>query len=296
MIRNILVPVDGSKESESILQEVQRIATLRDQMHLLHVVPPVHAPVGLQPTHVLALLDQGLNYLGSIRERALPGQPGLDLVRAGDPVEEILGAVLEKNISLIAMSTHGRSAVDRLLMGSVALEVVKRAQLPVLLTRPDTLRSSRPVQRILLAVEGFEPPRELLETVKYLAGGSKAEIILFHAVPPVIDPAPQWAVSTRLKILSTPEHRLQELADLLEKEGYVAWPVVSEGKPEEEILAQIQQLGTDLVVLPTHARSGFEGLLAGSVAEGVLRRSPVAVVLQKSLTARKSVLQEQGHA
>src|SRR5215831_4132612 len=160
MKRNILVTLDGSKESESILSEVQRITTPRDQVHLLHVVPPLHAPMGLQATHVLAPLEQALRYLQAIRERAVPGQHGLDLVRSGDPAEEILTVALEKNINLIAMSTHGRRLMGRLLLGSVALEVVRRAQLPVLLGRPGIPRSSRPVQRILVALEGAEAPRE----------------------------------------------------------------------------------------------------------------------------------------
>src|SRR5687768_2159864 len=179
MNRNILVPLDGSKETEAILPEVQRIASLRDHVHFIHVVPPVE----LSPAHALQLLEQALAYLQATRNQWLPDQPGQDLVRTGDPAREILGTALEKNINLIAMSTHGRSPLGRVLMGSVASEVVRKAQLPVLLARPGVARSSRPLQRILLAVEGTEAPQELLETVKVLAGGPKAEIILFHAVP-----------------------------------------------------------------------------------------------------------------
>jgi nucleotide-binding universal stress UspA family protein len=163
------------------------------------------------------------------------------------------------------------------------------------MARPDARRPSRAIQRILVAVEGTEAPQELLQTVKSLAGGSNAEIVLFHAVPPVADPAPLWATPP-FTVLSSPGHRLQALADTLEEEGYVSWPMFSEGKPVEEILAHSEKLDVDLIALATHARTGLERLLEGSVAEGVLRRAPVAVLLQKPLTARKPVVQEEHHA
>lgn len=193
------------------------------------------------------------------------------------------------------MSTHGRSPIGRLLMGSVASEVVKKAQLPVLLARPHVQCSSRPLRRILVGVEGLATPQDLLETVKVLAGGSKAEIILFHAVAAVQDPTPLWAFGSRLAVLSTPKHRLHEAADALEKEGYTAWPLVSEGEPVEEILTHTSRLDIDLIALETHAREGLERMLEGSVAEAVLRRSPVPVLLQKALTIRKAVLREERH-
>jgi hypothetical protein len=124
------------------------------------------------------------------RERWLFGQKGINVVRSGDPATAILGYALEQNIDLIAMTTHGRGGMARLLFGSVAATVVRKAQLPVLLTRPEILHHTRPLQRILVSVAGSETPNDLLTTVKALAGGPSTDIVLFHAVPPVQDPAP----------------------------------------------------------------------------------------------------------
>jgi nucleotide-binding universal stress UspA family protein len=291
MHRNILVPLDGSEGAESILPEVQRLASSRDQVHLVHVLPPedFSVPDGN------ALLDQGSGYLHLIRGRWLSAQPGLDLVRAGNPAEEILGLALEKNINLIAMSTRGRGPLGRFFMGSVSAEVVRRSQLPVLLTRPGMARSSGLIRRILVGVDAVVTPQDLLETVKTLAAGSKAEIILVHVVAPVIDPAPVWAFPDRLSILKSPEGRLKSLAEVLDQEGFTARSLVSEGDAVEQILALARYEEVDLIALSTHAREGLERLLEGSVAEGVLHRSPVAVLLQKPLAIRKTVLQEERH-
>jgi nucleotide-binding universal stress UspA family protein len=295
MTKQILVPLDGSKEAEAILPEVQRVATVRDHIHLLHLLPAVPAPVGLDPTHVVALHDQAAAYLDVARERQLSGQKGLNMVGTGDPAEGILGYALEKNIDLIAMTTHGRGGVARFLFGSVAATVVRKAQLPVLLTRPDILHHARPLRRILVTVEASETPKDLLETVKSLAGGPGTDIVLFHAVPPVQDPSPQWALETPLSLEARPEHHLQELADTLEEQGYSAWPSVMTGDPVEKILEQARKLDVDLIALATHARSGLERLVAGSVAEGVLQKSPVSVLLQKPLVIHHPALTGEPH-
>jgi nucleotide-binding universal stress UspA family protein len=295
MTKQILVPLDGSKEAEAILSEVQRVATVRDSIHLLHVLPSVPAPVGLDPTHLLALQDQSDAYLDVARERWLFGQKGINVVRSGDPATAILGYALEQNIDLIAMTTHGRGGMARLLFGSVAATVVRKAQLPVLLTRPEILHHTRPLQRILVSVAGSETPNDLLTTVKALAGGPSTDIVLFHAVPPVQDPAPQWAAPSPLSLSSRPEHYLQELADGLEEQGFSAWASVASGDPVEKILEQAKNLDVDLIALATHARSGLERLIAGSVAEGVLRKSPVSVLLQKPLVIRHPTLQGEPH-
>jgi len=296
MKRIILVPLDGSKETEAILPMIQRLATVRGEVHFLHVVPPVHAPVGFPVQQVLGFLEQALTYLQVTRTKWMPDQRRVDLVRAGDPVQEILGVALEKNVTLIAMATRGRTGVPRLLLGSVASEIVKKSQLPVLLARPDVPGGVRPIRRILLGVEGTEAPHDLLETVKSLAETTQAEIILFQAVPPVHDPAPQWAPATPLSVRATPEHRLQELADALEEKGYVAWPLITVGPAIDIILGESRRLDVDLVALATHARSGLYRVFEGSVAEGVLQRASVPVLLQKPLRARKAVLEGEHHA
>jgi nucleotide-binding universal stress UspA family protein len=296
MHRNILVPLDESEEAEAILAEVQRVASFRDHVYLLHVVPHRAFPAGLSAADGVALLEGRQKNLRAIRSRWLPDQPGLDIVRAGDPAEEILGVALEKNINLIAMSTHGRGAIGRFLMGSVAGEVVRNSQLPVLLTRPGMMPASGALERILVAVDALVTPEHLLETVKTLAAAPKAEIILCHVVAPVTDPAPVWAFPDRLSILNSPESRLKSLAETLKKEGFAARSFVSDGDAIEEILAQARYEEVDLIALSTHARKGLERLFEGSVAEGVLRRSPVTVLLQKPLTMRKVSVQDERHA
>lgn len=287
MLHRILVPLDGSTEAEKILAPLQRLAAVRGEVHFLHVVPEVHGPVGVDPTHRLVFHEEGARYLTRTREKWLPQQPGLDLVRAGNPAESILAAALEKNIDLIAMTTHGRSGLKRFFLGSVAENVVRETQLPVLLTRPDVLGPGRPIQRVLLAVDASQTPKDLLETLKGLLSPSKTELILFHAEPAVRDPAPLWASPLQLRSHSPAESHLMSLADSLEKEGYSAWPELSSGDPGESILEEAKRSEADLIALSTHGRQGLERFLEGSIAERVVHGSPVPVLLQKPLVRRR---------
>ena len=292
MGRTIMIPLDGTPQSESVLPVVQRIAGSGDSVHLLHVLAQLPSPVGA--TQVIGLHEQAASYLEAMRDQWFPGRRGTNLVSSGDPAGLILLHALEKNIDLIAMSTHGRSGLAKLFLGSVAAAVVRKSQLPVLLVRPDIPRIDRPVRKILVAVEGRETPKDLLESVKSLVTGRDAEIILFHAVPPVADPAPVWASEQVLSLRTRPEHYLQVLADSLAEQGYSARPKLAKGDPAEAILDQVGKSDVDLVALATHGRTGMERLVDGSVAEAVLRRSTVPILLQKPLVARKPILTGAG--
>jgi nucleotide-binding universal stress UspA family protein len=283
MARAILIPLDGSPESETVLPEVLRVLHPKGKVHLLRLV-------------ATESIGEGTAYLEKVRKTFFPGSAGIDIVRTGQPADGILRTALEKNIDLIAMTTHARRGLRRRFWGSVASEVVRKAQLPVLLTRPDTPRPARPIQRVLVPLDGLQPPSDLLESLRFLCPDVRAEIILLRVLPPLHDAAPQWAPEFSLSSAATPERVMQELADSLEEEGFYAWPVTCVGKAEDEILIHGKNLGVDLIAMTTHGRTGMDRFLEGSVSEKVLRRSPVAVLLQKPLVLHKPTLAGETHA
>lgn len=269
MARTILVPLDGSPEAESVLPVVSRVLSPLGKVHLLHLLPSDSAP-------------PGIDYLDRVRRRSLPGSPGLDLVRSEAPADGILRAALEKNIDLIAMTTHARRGLPRMLLGSVAAEVVRKSQLPVLLARPDMVPCARRLRRVLVPIETDGIPPDLLETLKFLCPDAGQEVVLLRVIPPEKQPAVPWA--------------LQQLADQLEEEGFTVWPITATGEAADQILAHGKKLEADLIAMTTHARAGLERLLEGSVAEQILRRSPVAVLLQKPLVLHQPKMAGEAHA
>jgi nucleotide-binding universal stress UspA family protein len=140
--KRVLVPVDGSALSAAILPFIAQIAgPLGSEIVLLRVVP-AFLPEGAEGSrHVvidelLARLAEAKGYLDGVAE-GLAGQ-GVRVrveVRRGDPVFQIAAVARELDADLIAMTTHGRSGLDRLLFGSVAGAVLRRAKIPVFLMR-----------------------------------------------------------------------------------------------------------------------------------------------------------------
>jgi nucleotide-binding universal stress UspA family protein len=137
MFKRMLVPLDGSPRAEAVLSPVQELAqALGAEVFLLRVTV-AHVFPGVDPTAgEVDVVQHAEAYLadlaGRLRTAGLPVQTA---VRYGEAAPEILAHIGDNAIDLVAMSTHGRSNLSRLLLGSVAEHVVRHAPVPVLLLR-----------------------------------------------------------------------------------------------------------------------------------------------------------------
>jgi nucleotide-binding universal stress UspA family protein len=138
--------------------------------------------------------------------------------------------------------------------------------------------------RILVPVDGSDPSREAVKLVFRVASEEHAEVIFVHAVelhkivalagPAPIDPS--YAIDAACKAGST-------LLDELKEEAQQAGVQASCEQPEDEcvssVLAVARRRKADLIIVGSHGRSGISRALLGSVAEGIVRRSPVPVLV-----------------
>ena len=141
-IRKILVPLDRSAGSEAVLPAVAELARGAEgaEVCLLHVARPVEAVI--QGDLVVAYADQEtarveqevLAYLKKVADN-LSEIEAECVVRFGDPVKEIVREAESAGADLVAMATHRRSGLGRLLIGSVAEKVERTTTIPVLLVR-----------------------------------------------------------------------------------------------------------------------------------------------------------------
>jgi nucleotide-binding universal stress UspA family protein len=141
MNRRILVPLDGSSGSEAALDYVVDLSRAEGAaLRLLHVAPPPRSLLGGEGDVVAyadqvaaRLAEEARAWLGAVAAR-LAGQ-GCDVevvVRFGDPVEEILEEATASGALLVAMASHRRRGVRRVVEGSVAERVERRSRVPVL--------------------------------------------------------------------------------------------------------------------------------------------------------------------
>jgi nucleotide-binding universal stress UspA family protein len=161
MFRRIVVPLDGSPLAEAVLPDVCTLAAgAAAEVLLLSVVPlpsvfalaeelqeqSFRGDLAADPDQVVSTVEHEMTapeearrqrYLDDRADRlAAAGLSVRTLVRVGDAATAIVRCARDEQADAIAMSTHGRGGLDRLLHGSVAETVLGTAGLPVLLVRP----------------------------------------------------------------------------------------------------------------------------------------------------------------
>lgn len=147
MFQKILVCLDGSKLAEQILPYAAEQASRFDSNLVLFQVVSlanVPAPTGIEsvpvgvPDNLLAEAETAArDYLDGLapplRERGLKVQC---VTMIGHPAESIVHYAEENRFNLVALATHGRSGLKRLVFGSVADYVIRKSGLPILLIKP----------------------------------------------------------------------------------------------------------------------------------------------------------------
>jgi nucleotide-binding universal stress UspA family protein len=134
--QTILVPIDRSDQAKEALDwATQLVGRTSGQLLLLHVVP---FPAPLEPGFEFvaadvasALREEGEAFLETLHPHTPANAPVIRLVRQGQPVHEIIEAATEWKADLIAMGAFGERGVARVVLGSVADHVLRRAACPV---------------------------------------------------------------------------------------------------------------------------------------------------------------------
>lgn len=138
MYETILLPTDGSDAGEGAVENAFDLARQYGAtVHVIHVVEPFYTlNEGL--TGMYDVLErEGQQVLDDLAARA--EEAGIDAVtelRMGTPHEEILDYAEEHDADVVVMGTHGRTGLDRYLVGSVAERVVRLCDAPVLTVHP----------------------------------------------------------------------------------------------------------------------------------------------------------------
>ena len=154
MYKRALVPLDGSSVAETIIPFIVDIAGPLDmEVVLLRVVEPI-APMVIEGARHFEMEDvearrtDAEEYLAPIavelRNKAVRVE---SRVRRGNPAEQIVAVARETGADLIAMSTHGRGGLGRLVFGSVAQAVLRQVEIPVFLMRATEAQVAKRVAR-----------------------------------------------------------------------------------------------------------------------------------------------------
>ena len=185
-----------------------------------------------------------------------------------------------QGVDLIVMTTHGYGRVNRAVLGSVADELVRRATVPILLTRPREAADGAPpttIHRILILLDGSTASEQVLWPALTIARLTGTACTLLHVVEASAAGQESAAVEGEMTLA---RRYLEAVAESCREQGAdVTTRLVAARQAVAVILEEGS--GHDLIALATHGRGGIKRLLLGSVADKVLREAHVPVLLYR---------------
>jgi nucleotide-binding universal stress UspA family protein len=295
-INRILCPLDFSRFSRHALE--QAVALAREtgaEIRVLHAcavapvtdVVTVGAPIPLEPARlpdtIRQEVAQQLRDLTSEVEAA--GLLVDTKIIERDPVTAIVESAERWPADLIVMGTHGREGFERLLLGSVAEKVLRKAPCPVLTVprRLTTAKRALTFGRILCAIDFSDASLRALEYAAALASAGGPGVQALNVVEllangglhdgGVLD-TPDFRAglvrAARERLHATVPDRLRDACPIAES--------VTMGKAWKEILRVAHEDQADLIVLGVQGRGTPDLLLSGSTTQHVVRQAECPVL------------------
>lgn len=297
-IRTILVPLDGSQLAERALPHAQRVAWVSGAALML--IRAVHTRPGVDERldRELAAIEDADAYLDQIATR-LHTHGFTVRAQAIDatPADAIALAAQAEAADLIVMSTHGRSGVAHAVLGSVAEAVLPAVTQPLLLVPARSAplpEPPGPFRRVLLPFDGSPLSESALAYVAQAPFTHEAELVLLHAEPPrdinaamteylapVYGAAFQPPADHDADNNEAAREALEAAGDL-HLHGRSWQTVVMIGEPGPAIVRVAEDSAVDLIAMATHARSGLDRVVHGSVAVQVLRHAAAPLLLLRA--------------
>ena len=303
MYRRILVPLDGTRFGEHALPHAIGIAVRTGAtIELCHVHhhreydPDLAAMTPYQFQHIdqadvdweererekqRAYLeeraaDMELRYQVRVRTRLLDGSTAEAICReASDIVAD-----------LVVLASHARTGLDRLRNGHLAHELVQQLNVPALCVHPSGDEAplvAAPPQRVLVTLDGSSFSEQVLDAVIPLIAAIGARATLLHVVSPqriLVGSADdlQRHIPNREEALVYVRGVADSVRDRIPAPEVAA---VVDSDAVTAITNVVAHGGYDMVAMATHGRGGLTRLIVGSVAEQVLERASVPVLLYR---------------
>lgn len=301
MLESLVLPLDGSEFSERVLPLAGKLAaTTGASLHLAHV------HVSHSPDHFLSNTQfhfEGLDleeyeerhrtqereYLVKARSTVGEDTPVDTMLLEGDIADEIASYAAKVGADMVLITTHGHTGVSRMWLGSVADALVRMTTLPLLIIHPahggHVPADLEAIHHILVPLDGSDLSASILEPATDLAQASGAKLTLTHVVsssavlgarvfpllPDDIRPAVEKANAY-----------LEQVAEGLRAQGLdVETHVEEHDAPGRAIAAVADKLGADVIAMATHGYGGLKRALLGSVADKILRSSPLPLLVRR---------------
>jgi nucleotide-binding universal stress UspA family protein/predicted transcriptional regulator len=293
VLRTLLVPLDGSEESEASLPWATKLAQERGLTLTLARVaeyPNYAAGAGFDEsmsveTYEMVLEveeDEATTYLTRVREQlAETGLQVETIMRGGRPAFTLLDLADEHSAAAIVIASHGRGGFKRVVLGSVARQLVSHTSIPVFLVRATTPEHRREpsLNRLLVPLDGSVLAESALDHARELAAAGSTLVLVR------VGDAGANGVTIATDYLDRVAASLRAAGVVVETQAIV-------GESKSAVSRQLAEAAAvsnvDAIVMSTHGRGGVSGWFLGSVADEVVRNvdRPVLLVSARAIAAR----------
>ena len=303
MYSKILVPLDGSKTAEKVLPYARYLAgKFKVPVELLAVVDiaEVASHMASEKARFLdTIIDDAVRRLHELSQEAWQQRlPSTDVstcsVEKGKAEDMIIEKAATDKAMLITMATHGRSGLNRFLLGSVAEKVLRGTVNPLLLIRATEEAKSEGeamLKSIIVPLDGSELAEGVLPMAAGMAKKLDLEVELFrtyHIPYNVYDGDEGFYAGNYEELLAgvrdeAAQYLDKKAADLKNLGVAKITCVTKEGLAADEIILLGQKTPDNLIAMSSHGRSGVKRWVLGSVAESVVRHCGDPVLITRPL-------------
>ena len=300
MYKVIMVPTDGSGFDREAIRVALRIAERSDAKVRLVRVLAIGSYFGMAAaadgTAIAAEVvnserDRALSELYALAAEcrsASKAEITVDL-HAG-PIGDVLQGYAQRHeVDLIVISTHGRSGIARLSLGSVTDSLIRHTTIPVLVVKAPTSYLNPQVneafERIVVPLDGSTLAEQILPRVLELAKLEEAEITLLNVLIPrsysqkeIVDPTLPWWE----KDIARAQSYLFRIAGRLRRNGVAVTTDIVIGENVASAIGDFaSRQKADLIAIATHGRGGLARMIRGSVADAIMHSARMSMLVFK---------------
>jgi nucleotide-binding universal stress UspA family protein len=285
-----VIGTDGSPEAQAAVSATVAFPWPRGT-RVVVVVARRRLKTLQRPAYFLDAHDRACHSAAKAAERALRRRWSDATVAVEDKwaADAIIGRARRYAVAVIVLGSRRRGMAARLLLGSVSRQVVRRARCPVLIVRGRLPH----VRRVVLGVDGSANSRRAVALLAALEAPRGGRVALVRVVEPLRPSALGLAPTSLRRVfarevammtagaVAKARRDLVPSATRLRRAGWHVRSVVAVGHPLPELLRATVASHAQLIAIGARGVNGLERLAVGSVAEGVLNRARVSVLVAR---------------